>query len=152
MVDLQVGDQSIRFDRERTAALYRAIPIGGADECGCLFCRNFAAQRDTVYPPAFKALAERLGIDPMKEGEVFECGPVGEGLHLYGGWFYLIGKLVIPGERNTSYPPQVEFEFFFTRSGPKNLHFREDPVLAIEFATRIPWILPDDPETSRRGV
>lgn len=150
MTELQAGDQTIQFDGERTRAIYGAIPCGGADECDCLFCKNFAAQRNSAYPDAFKAILDRLGIDPMKEGEAFEYGPVGNGLHLYGGWFYLIGELIVPGERSVSYPEASAFEFWFTKSCPGNRHFREAPRLAIEFSTRIPWILPDDPEAARR--
>lgn len=49
---------------------------GDAEECGCTFCENFAIQRELIYPASFRALLEQLGVDPNKEGEIFECGPV----------------------------------------------------------------------------
>ena len=49
---------------------------------------NFAAQRSSVYPDEFLSLVDKLGIDPAKEGEVYEVGP-----SVYGGWFYLTGEL-----------------------------------------------------------
>jgi hypothetical protein len=150
MTELQVGDQRIQFDRERTSAIYNSISRGGADECDCLFCKNFAAQRDTIYPAAFQTLLDQLGIDQIKEGEAFEYGPVENGLHLYGGWFYLAGQLIVAGERNVSYPDAGGFEFWFTKSCPGNRHFRDEQWFAIEFATRIPWVLHADPETARR--
>jgi hypothetical protein len=72
MTELRVGDQTIRFDREATASVYTTVDRGGAEECGCVFCKNFAAQRTLVYPDSFSAVLHQLGIDPDKEGEVYE--------------------------------------------------------------------------------
>jgi hypothetical protein len=151
MTELRIGDQTIRHDREATAAVYRTLDRTFTQECGCVFCRNFAAQRDIVYPAAFRALLEQLGIDPNKEGEAFEYGPVEDGLHLYGGWFYLVGELIAPGERNSfvpSTPPDIPFDFFFTTSGPAARAFH--PRLALEFTTRIKWMLEESPDSGRR--
>jgi hypothetical protein len=94
-------------------------------------------------------LLEQLGIDPNKEGEAFEYGPVADGCHLYGGWFYPVGEIVTAGERNTYAPDATEdahhFEFFFTRSHPVAKAFGGGPVLAIEFTTHVKWVLPESP-------
>jgi hypothetical protein len=71
MSELQVGDQTVRYDRKATAVAYGGIKQGGAGKCGCFFCRNFAVQRSTI----FTALLEQRGVDPNKEEEVFEYGP-----------------------------------------------------------------------------
>jgi hypothetical protein len=76
IIEMRVGDQTIRYDRDRTAAAYRTLEHGFAEKCGCLFCKNFAAQRNLVYLVSFRALLDQLGIDPNKEGEAFEYGPV----------------------------------------------------------------------------
>jgi len=47
MTELQIDDQLIQYDREATAAIYSTLKSGGAEECGCIACRNFAAQRDS---------------------------------------------------------------------------------------------------------
>jgi len=100
--------------------------------------------------PSFRALLEQLGIDPNKEGAAFEYGPVGDGCHLYGGWFYLVGEMVTAGERNLSAPDchddAQHFEFFFTRSHPNAEAFRGGPMLAIEFTAHVKWVLPESPE------
>jgi hypothetical protein len=76
MDELRLGDQLVRYDREATVAAYIALPAGGADRCGCVHCRNFAVQRANVYPQAFRFLLDSLGIDPNKEGEMFDkVGP-----------------------------------------------------------------------------
>ena len=73
---MNASDLTIRYDREATVAAYGNLEHGFAEECGCLFCKNFVIQRKLVYPPSFRVLLEQLGIDPNKEGEVFEYGPV----------------------------------------------------------------------------
>ena len=75
MTEMQVGDQTIRYDRDATAEIYGKMEGGFAEECGCIFCKNFAAQRKLIYPASFRALLELLGVDLSKEGEAFECGP-----------------------------------------------------------------------------
>ena len=53
-----------------TIELYRStITVPGADSCDCLYCRNFAEQRQTIYPEELKTLLDRLGADPTKEWE-----------------------------------------------------------------------------------
>ena len=88
MIEIRIGDQVLVYDREATSEAYSSIERGDAEECGCVPCRNFAAQRDVIYPAAFRELLEQLGIDPNKEGEAFEYGAIADGRHLYGGWFY----------------------------------------------------------------
>jgi hypothetical protein len=129
MTEMRIGDQTIRYDRDATAGVYGTVEHGDTERCGCIFCKNFAVQRNLVYPPSFRALLEQLGIDPNKEGEAFEYEPVGDGCHLYGGWFYLVGEVVTAGERNNNAPDAQQansdapgahhFDFFFTTSHPK---------------------------------
>jgi hypothetical protein len=139
MTEMRIGDQTIRCDRDATAAVYASLEHGFAEECGCILCKNFAAQRNLVYPASFRALLEQLGIDPNKEGEAFEYGPLQDGWHLYGGWFYFVGEMVTAGERNSNPPDSDHFEFFFTTlhptSHPSSQAFRGGPMLAIEFTT-----------------
>ena len=92
MTEIRIGDQTVLHDREATAAIYEILLHGDPEECGCIFCKNFAVQRNLVYPASFTALLEQLGIDPNKEGEVYEYGPSEDGDHFYGGWFYFVGQ------------------------------------------------------------
>jgi hypothetical protein len=147
MAELQIGDQSIRYDRQATAAIYNTITSGGAEECGCIGCRNFAAQRETIYPASFRDLLQLMGIDPAKDAEVYDVGPFPGGTYVYEGRFYFIGEVIAAGERNVgSLEGPDSFEFFFTRSGPRHPAFRSKDAIAIEFTTRVNWILPDTPE------
>lgn len=113
--EMTVGDQMIRYDRDRTQGAYAGVEKGDADVCGCLYCRNFAAQRTSAFPERFKQLLDQLGIDPLKEGEVYELGPTEHGTVSYGGWFYFCGEVVEAGERNTT---SGNFEHWFTTKIP----------------------------------
>jgi hypothetical protein len=112
MEELRIVEQFLRFNRELTRQAYALMNHGGTERCGCSYCRNFAAQRGTVYPPSFQTLLERLGIDLSKEGEVYECGPVGE-YRSYGGWLYFIGELGDAGKRIVC-EDNSEFEYWFS--------------------------------------
>ena len=144
MEAFNLGDQTFTFDKPATLAAYASLEGGFAERCGCADCRNFAAQRTTAFPPDFLTLLDRLGIDPLKEGEAFEYGPEPSGKHLYGGWFYFIGKMDVQGES------QIEgngFSYFIGTSFPKPPPpFHGQPVLAVEFMTRLPWVLPASAE------
>ena len=146
MTELRVGDQTIRYDRERTAAAYRAIERGEAELCGCKSCRNFTIQRSAVFPPVFFELLEQLGIDPLKEGEVYDAsgGPMEDGCHLYGGWFYFVGEMVTAGERNCVADDFPNFEYFFTTAGPAAPAFDGGPRLSLEFSMHLPWVVGED--------
>jgi hypothetical protein len=141
--ELRIGDQTIEHDRDMTERVYRTLSRGDAEECGCMYCQNFAAQRNAVYPDAFKKLLGELGIDPAKEGEVYELGPTGPDRFAYGGWFYFVGEMVTAGEKNTQ---SDGFEYWFTAHCPDAPAFRGGPLLAIEFLTALPWVLAVNPE------
>src|SRR5258706_13876278 len=98
MTEMRIGDQTIRYDRDATTAVYGSLEHGFTEKCGCIFCKNFAAQRNLGYPASFRALLEQLGIDPKKEGEAFENGPVKDGWHPFCGWVYFLRGKVSPGE------------------------------------------------------
>jgi hypothetical protein len=142
--EIQSGDQTIRFDRTLTRTAYSTLPGGDAERCGCLYCLNFAAQRSSVYPSEFRSLLQQIGIDFEKEGEVYEVAPEGN-LRIYGGWFYFVGEIAEPGERNASLDI---FEFWFANAKqlPQPAVDFGDKVAAVEFITKLPWVLAKQPE------
>jgi hypothetical protein len=142
-----VDGWTVRHDRAATVACYQTVTQGDADLCGCLPCRNFALQRSTAFPPEFLRLLCRLGIDPNKEHEVFDWGPVGDGLRRYGGWFcfvgYFAGAEADPGTTLDS----PRFSLAFTSSFPRRGAWAQEGVAAVEFVAELPWLLPDaDPD------
>jgi hypothetical protein len=144
MQEMRCGDQVVWYDENRTAQAYASLQIGGCEECGCGYCRNFAAQRGIAYPNDFRLMLASLGIDPNKEGEVYECATEA-GLLLYGGWFFFAGKVLKAGERLTELPDGFQYYFADGKHLPKpSADFGAD-LAAVEFYTKIPWVLPEEP-------
>ena len=162
----RIGDQLIRHDRACTEEAYK-IFVPWTQKCACGFCRNFGLQRRTDYPSSFMELLNQLGIDAMKEGEVYDLGPAGIGKRRYGGWFFFCGELLELGEKLTTRSGIDYFvigpEKLTTQSGisyfvigpgrmpspnPRDA-FGEHP-LALDFTTEIPWVLDEDPEANYR--
>jgi hypothetical protein len=143
MDELRLGDQVASYDREATRAAYEALPYGGAERCGCVYCRNFATQRGSAYPKSFRELLLKMGIDPDKEGEVYDMmGPFEDRIRPTGGWFYFVGELLEKGEKLIS---DGDFKYWFQPSFPRPPACFGEHVAAIEFATNIPWVLKEDP-------
>jgi len=141
MTEMTVGDQTIRYNPEATAAIYARLRNGRAEDCGCAGCRNLLAQRDEVYPIAFRELLQRLGIDPKKESEAVADGPLENGLHHYDGWFFFVGEMVMAGEHMSLVRESPYFGYFFTPAGPCPRDFRDGPRLAVEFEAHFKWVL-----------
>lgn len=97
--ELRIGDQLIRYDRALTVRAYEGMTGGGADECKCGFCQNFKWKRALAYPASFIILLEELGIDPNKEGEVYEIYTDEQGICTFGGWFFFTGQILETGQR-----------------------------------------------------
>lgn len=150
MMEMQVGDQTVRYNREATAALYASLMGGWAEKCGCVGCRNLAAQRDGIYPASFRELLYQLGIDPNKESEAVADGPLENGLHHYGGWFYFVGEMVIAGERLSYASDSPYFTYWFSRVGPCPKEFRGGPKLCIAFEAHFKWILDESWRSDQR--
>ncbi len=144
MQQIQAGDYIIGHDRDLTRNAYASMKSGDAERCGCSYCRNFAAQRGTVYPGTFRLILDQLGIDPAKEGEVYESGPDGR-LRVYGGWFYFAGELCAKGTRATDAHSGFQHGFADAKTLPKPTVDFGDKVLAIEFIARLPWVMPEQP-------
>jgi len=143
MAELRIGDQLIRVDREATVACYSAIRQGDADRCGCQGCRNFAIQRNAIYPQGFRDLLNQMGIDLAKEGEAVHEGPK-DNSHFYSGWFYFVGEIVDRGESCVSL--DEHFKYFARTALPPKAFGKM--TAAVEFSTVLPWLLPEryDPE------
>ena len=146
--ELYVGHQKILFDREATTALYReTIMVPGADQCSCIPCKNFAAQRRTAFPEEFLQFLNELGVDPLKEWEAFDYDFDPKKPRkdvLYGGWFLFAGELV-EGFDKRPWPAQKGFAYWFTTSFPAGTLPKGLKLCAIEFLAEIPWVLPETP-------
>jgi hypothetical protein len=149
MPELRVGDQLVRFDLDSTVTAYLGTSRGDADRCSCQGCRNFALQRNAIYPDGFRDILGRLGVDWHKEGEAVHYGPKASG-HLYGGWFYFTGELIEKGE--SCIRSGEEFQYWIGTSFPRPPDVFRRPVVAVEFLAVLPWSLGEayDPKAGRQ--
>lgn len=150
---LRIGDQLVRFDKAQTVAAYSRIDQPWADKCGCVPCRNFAAQRSTAFPHSFLNLLNQLGIDSSKEAEVYGCYPMPSGKRQYGGWFFFSGILLEPDEQNKT---KDGISYFVVGPGKMPSPSPQDAFgpnrLALDFTIEIPWVLLDEDPDELYGV
>jgi hypothetical protein len=142
----------LRYDPDATRHAYRQVTQGGAEQCGCAYCLNFAAQRERVYPHSVLELFKTLGIDAAREVEVFENGPAACGQALYMGWFHFVGEIVSerPERKETAekgWGPDLEpigdsFEIGFSdKAGLVRKPSEGLPIVQLDFALPLDWVL-----------
>jgi hypothetical protein len=146
------GSSKLSNHATSTRTTYAKLAAGSPEECGCEPCRNFAAQRNTIYSPAARALFEAQGMRSDREAEIYRRGRVEFGRHLYGGWFHLAGFIVSRADaakqvsENVWRPdPECESENF-SLGFTSRVHlvrepFEQSPLVRLEFNAHVPWIL-----------
>jgi len=147
---LRIGWWEIECDSDKTAQCYSQLALG--PDCQCEYCRNFMAALDRAFPAMSAAFIASLGIDVRKPAELAHYNREQSGLHYTGDWFHLVGEIrsgadawIATGENSwgTAFEQLGdEIEFGFTRHlallrDPFRLH----PVIQLEFATRVPWVI-----------
>jgi hypothetical protein len=147
MTLLELPGWQLEYDHAATKAAYGLAPNIGPSACNCDPCRNWAATRVLLLPTEFRLLLERFGVPIDREAEVYHMGRLNSGLHLYGAWYHLVGR-VLSGELEDS--PFVQMGTFsvFFHSKPALLPdaFANDPVVQLEATAEVPW-LSDIPES-----
>jgi hypothetical protein len=139
---LTFGQWTFTVDRDATEQAYAQAPVGGADSCECAGCRNFRIARSEAFPDAFIALLDGLGIDSRKDAEVYDCGRIEDGVHVYGGWFHFVGRLEETGGSSL-----LKFGPYFSAhlthsSAPRLSIFKDAAVVQLDFeSTAVPWLL-----------
>ncbi len=155
---IDILEWSFEADPQATMQAHNRRAAGSPELCGCVYCRNFIALRETAYPEKFAELLTKLGIPKNFESYVYTYGEVEAGIYLYEGWFHFIGRVLKGsailsfGTENGYYkgdPTLAPFSVFFNSSDnlvPES--FPSSGVTQIEFSTRVPWILDEKPELS----
>jgi len=104
---VSVGKSEVDVDVDGTRAAYAKLSVPGPEECGCGYCRNWAAQRETTYPEGAKRLLESMGVKPGYETEVWEV-PSRDGRHYYSGWYPFIGSVVAKSDERAEIGGRAE--------------------------------------------
>jgi hypothetical protein len=84
---------AVRCEPDLTREAYALIEFGGAEECGCETCFNFAATRHLLYSAEVLDFLETLGVDPLLEAAVRHDACLSPGRHGYTAHFYLVGQI-----------------------------------------------------------
>ena len=145
MKEIEVQDWVLECDVEATRQAYALMPLGDPEDCGCLYCLNFAAARSLAYPPAALSLYEQLGIKADREAETYEAGPVEDELRLYGGWHHFIGRITKDPGTMLIVAENFSVTFVERRSCAEPV-FDDRPLVQVEFFTKVPWLLAERPE------
>ena len=146
------GGWHLHSDVEATRKAYRLIEAGGPERCGCPTCLNFIAARHLVYPSEVEILLHRLGIAAGMEAEVYEIGPLDNGMRLYEGRFHFVGRIQQEGptiwdfdeqnDGNPRGPPDgISILFFHDQPAVLPEPFRGQSIVQLEFQARVPWVL-----------
>jgi hypothetical protein len=93
MLTVELRKWSVDCEPDLTAEAYALMDTGGAEQCGCEECFNFAAVRHLIYTPALLDLFDCMGIDPLLEADVEREACVAAGRHGYRARFYLVGAI-----------------------------------------------------------
>jgi hypothetical protein len=152
MKEMRIKDWLLNVDVEQTARIYSQFHTF-AESCGCLYCCNYTevAKRFSIELHSF---FQSLGIDPIKcAGEIMDFGQLENGLHLYGGWYHLVGKIIdgpdcmVPPENwdKISLIKIDSFEMGFTKKLQLVSPNFTESVVQLEFEAEIPWVLEELP-------
>jgi hypothetical protein len=139
------------IDLGTTEAVYRRLPGGAAERCGCLPCRNFHAVRPLHYGEGFTALLASLGIDPSKEHAVRLVSPLEGERYLYAGTYGFFGE-ILAGRPLRGFPRVREEVDVFERVGHDTYvalrpwtepprPWGETSCVRLEFLVVLPWAL-----------
>jgi hypothetical protein len=133
-----------------TREAYAQIECGGAEDCGCEACFNFATTRHLVYSAEVLEFLEWLGIDPQLEACARHEARLAGGAHRYTVSFYLVGRIArgpaTPiarrrGQVYESLEPAGDVEVGFCADATDAPEaFRGLPCVRLEMRVVAPWV------------
>ncbi len=156
MKKIKLNNWFLEFDYEKTKEFYGSYHLI-TDGCDCLNCKNFV-QAINYLPTDVLSFITSFGIDPRKEGEISEYCENGDGTHLYGGFFHIVGRLIsgpdvwVKTDEESTHSSLdsnlyelSDFSFGFTYGLSLVPEGFPEPVLQIEFQGNIPWVISEKP-------
>lgn len=139
-----IAGWTVLADLERTRETYSEIELGGSRKCNCEGCRNFQLVRTRAFPPEVIQFFEAVGIDILKDAEVYEYGEVKTDIHSYGGEYYFLGKIINQPSGEVLLRPG----FRVAIATPTPLmppQFHRDESLCFLFEAELPWVINNAP-------
>ena len=156
MKTIKYRDWELIVDSELTKLTYNDVVVGSPESCNCNDCRNFANNREEIYPDEVKKLFNEFGIDYKKESEICHYCRQGDGLHVYGGWFHFKGRFrgkncTVPmnsgGYTLELTPINDKFNIGFHYSSALTFFNNKENLVQIEFETKTPWTIEKELES-----
>ena len=139
------GQWQYTVDVAATTEAYARAPHGDAQRCRCSTCRNFISIRDTVLPNEFRNFLLSLGIDPLKEGEVYHTGRRAPTSHFYGGWYHFVGSLDATGDFAPVRYTDHFISYMCRRSAPCLPALDGLKLVQLEFVVEnVPWVIDEE--------
>ncbi len=146
---------AVDTEPDLTREAYAQIDCGGAEDCGCEACFNFATARHLVYSAEVLEFLEWLGIDPLLEASARHEARLATGDHTYTVSFYLVGRISQGPATPVARRRGVVCESF-ERAGDVEVGFCADaseapdafrglPCVCLEMRVVAPWVA-NDPE------
>jgi hypothetical protein len=143
MTQITYRDWILDCDVEATRAGYETISKGGAESCRCAECRNFLAQRDSVYPSELLDLFNKLRVNYKRDAETYCNGQIEPGLHLYGSWFHFVGA-ILKEPIGPATLDNLTIDFIPDKALAAKA-FQNQSLVQIEITVKLPWVL-SEPE------
>ena len=147
---IKYKDWDLTFDRDATKLAYDNCDKGSAESCDCNDCKNFADNKDKIYPNEVKRLFDQLGVDYKKETEINHYCRQKDGLHHYGGWFHFKGEFkgmdctvsfLFSGHTLELTPVTENFSIGFRVDNSLTIFSDKDGLVPIEFEVKVPWTI-----------
>jgi hypothetical protein len=129
-------------DVESTREGYASIVAGAVETCHCAECRNFLAQRSSVFPAEVLDLFNQLGVDWKRDAETYQMARLEPGVHLYGGWFHFVGMI----SKQPIGPAMLDnFTIdFIQHNALAAKAFENRPLVQVEITVKLPWVLSEE--------
>lgn len=156
MRKVKFRDWEFEVESDLTRKTYTKAISGFSEGCDCNYCLNYYPQKDKIFPEEIKSLFEDLGIDYHKESECISSFSISEfsnveeylnGLHGYSGWFHFAGSIIsgkdLDSNQNIFDTTLITDKFSIGFRQKRDLSFFESdvPLVQVEFAVEIPWII-----------
>ncbi|SHG82642.1 hypothetical protein [Ornithinibacillus halophilus] len=141
MKQIKMGSWTVEVDVEKTIAFYETYYLI-TEDCNCDYCVNYVRACDS-FPREVMELFSMFGIDPRKEGEVFELSETEDGLHIYNGFYHFVGRIIESPDDDQleNFRPDTSIEISFDEQIDLLPESFPSPVVQLIFQLNIPWLL-----------
>lgn len=119
------------------------------EHCECLYCENFEAYKENIFPREVLDLFDKLGVDYRKYAEIMYIFDENGQYHYYG-WYHFRGefhgvdaKIKIDDDsfqiETISITNECSLGFHYDNS--QSFFPSEDTLVQVAFDVQIPWVI-----------